>query len=662
MPEGRSPETQELRDKVKKSLEDEVARFFEENRGQVAIYDANNGTRVARRALRIKFEALGVNVVFIENLCDREDIVEANIRSVKISSPDYAGWDPDEAVKSYMTRILDHARSYETMETSGGPFVKIFNVGERIVINNIQGYLQSRIVFFLMNVHHKKRTIWFARSGASTLEHSYKADSDLSPQGIEYSERLRDFVVAKRAELLKERVAMGEKVSERRLTIWSSARRRCLSTARPMAELGYKIVERQQMCELNPGVIDGLTPQEIKERYPEEWAKSQKESYSHRYPRGESYHDLSIRLEPVILELEREPADVLLIGHGSVIRCLMSYLQGLTPSEIPNVELRRGDVVQVTPSAYSLRIGLIAYRDYPPQDNSFITNSYAFTSNVPEVKESLRKLYASGGGDGPEAVTAALKATIELQWRPAASKMAVLIADAPPHGIGEYGDGFPQGGPDGEDPILLTREMAAKGITLFVVACEPALSGYQYALDFFRAMTVISSGILVPLTTASLLSHVIVGSALEQMDMEALIEEVGLQVAARVHGGQESVDDIAQELHQKLLLRNESTKQLHVESIHHLGFFGGGKGSSDLDLRRNTLLPGTILRTLAPQHIRLPSSHRAPPPRADTPLGAELAEEDALAQSVELRFGNISLDQAKRITIASAWRSAPPRA
>lgn len=50
---------------------------------------------------------------------------------------------------------------------------------------------------------------------------------------------------------------------------------------------------------------------------------------------------------------------------------------------------------------------------------------------------------------------------------------------------------------------------------------------------------------MVPLTTAALLSHVIVGSALEQMDMERLINEVGLAVAERVHGGQESVDDVA---------------------------------------------------------------------------------------------------------------------
>jgi 6-phosphofructo-2-kinase/fructose-2,6-biphosphatase 4 len=118
-----------------------------------------------------------------------------------------------------MQRIQDHERKYETMQTSGGPFVKIYNVGERLVVNNIRGYLQSRIVFFLMNVHHKKRTIWFARSGQSVVEHSYKADSDLSEQGKEYAERLRDFIVDKRAELLEERIANGEPANERRLTV-----------------------------------------------------------------------------------------------------------------------------------------------------------------------------------------------------------------------------------------------------------------------------------------------------------------------------------------------------------------------------------------------------------------------------------------------------------
>ena len=78
-----------------------------------------------------------------------------------------------------------------------------------------------------------------------------------------------------------------------------------------------------------------------------------------------------------------------------------------------------------------------------------------------------------------------MRAALSLDWRPQASKMAVLIADAPPHGIGEYGDGFPNGSPvrlrhhkddsdadtvcdvqDGEDPLSLAREMASNGITL----------------------------------------------------------------------------------------------------------------------------------------------------------------------------------------------------
>lgn len=61
---------------------------------------------------------------------------------------------------------------------------------------------------------------------------------------------------------------------------------------------------------------------------------------------------------------------------------------------------------------------------------------------------------------------------------------------------------------------------------------------------------------------------VIVGSALEKMNLDTLIEEVGLAVATRVHGGAETVDDIAKALHDSLSLRNESTRQLQVESIY----------------------------------------------------------------------------------------------
>lgn len=73
---------------------------------------------------------------------------------------------------------------------------------------------------------------------------------------------------------------------------------------------------------------------------------------------------------------------------------------------------------------------------------------------------------------------------------------------------------------------------------------------------------------MLPLTTADLLTHAIVGSVLENLDMERLVREVGQAVSQRIIGNNESVDDVARELHERLLLRNESTKRVVIESIY----------------------------------------------------------------------------------------------
>lgn len=73
---------------------------------------------------------------------------------------------------------------------------------------------------------------------------------------------------------------------------------------------------------------------------------------------------------------------------------------------------------------------------------------------------------------------------------------------------------------------------------------------------------------MLPLTTADLLTHAIVGSVLENLDMERLVREVGEAVSQRILGDNESVDDVARELHERLLLRNESTKKVVIESIY----------------------------------------------------------------------------------------------
>ena len=47
----------------------------------------------------------------------------------------------------------------------------------------------------------------------------------------------------------------------------------------------------------------------------------------------------------------------------------------------------------------------------------------------------------------------------------------LLIADAPPHGLEPSGDGFPNGDPEGRDPLEIVRNMTVHGITCYTVGC-----------------------------------------------------------------------------------------------------------------------------------------------------------------------------------------------
>jgi 6-phosphofructo-2-kinase / fructose-2,6-biphosphatase 4 len=72
-----------------------------------------------------------------------------------------------------------------------------------------------------------------------------------------------------------------------------------------------------------------------------------------------------VRLEPILIELEREQEDLLIIGHASVIRCILAYLIGLPASEIPAIEVARGDLLEVVPASYGVHSQAFHFWDGP---------------------------------------------------------------------------------------------------------------------------------------------------------------------------------------------------------------------------------------------------------------------------------------------------------
>lgn len=207
-----------------------------------------------------------------------------------------------------------------------------------------------------------------------------------------------------------------------------------------------------------------------------------------------------------------------------------------------------------------VQLSLIEYRDHPPQDSTFVTRTHDFTKSVSKMRSWLENCSADGGGDTPEAVADGLHELLKLNWRSESTKIGVLIADAPPHGLSAPGDGFSNGCPAGIDPMETIQKLAEKGITLYSVGCEPAISPYK---EFFMAIAYMTGGQYVPLTGAGLLTKVIIGGAQEELSLEQWMADVDQEVQADLQAGREIDDEeISRRVQEKLNLKGAKAKQL----------------------------------------------------------------------------------------------------
>jgi 6-phosphofructo-2-kinase/fructose-2,6-biphosphatase 2 len=311
--------------------------------GVVGILDATNSTAERRKWVIDTCSGHGVEVLFVESKCDDEELIMANIRDVKLTSPDYRGQDPEQAAQDFRNRIKNYEKIYKTIDEDGGEdeytYLKLMDVSKQVIINRIQDYLQSRIVYYLMNLHIRPRSIWLSRHGESqyNLDGRIGGDTLLSSRGEAYARKLPELV----------RKSVGD---DRPLTVWTSTLKRTIATSRFLPS-HYNQLQWKALDELDSGVCDGLTYQEIKDRYPEDFAARDEDKYNYRYRGGESYRDVVIRLEPIIMELERSE-DILIVTHQAVLRCIYAYFMKKDQAKSPWMNVPLHTLIKLTPKAY----------------------------------------------------------------------------------------------------------------------------------------------------------------------------------------------------------------------------------------------------------------------------------------------------------------------
>ncbi|XP_035016181.1 6-phosphofructo-2-kinase/fructose-2,6-bisphosphatase isoform X1 [Hippoglossus stenolepis] len=320
----------------------DVCDYFTREQGQVVVFDATNTTQERREVILSFAKENGYKVFFVESICDDPDIIAENIKQVKLSSPDYADCDKEEAVADFLKRIECYKLTYLPLDDDKDrnlSYIKIFNVGSRYLVNRVQDHIQSRIVYYLMNIHVTPRSIYLCRHGESELNLVGRigGDSGLSPRGAKFASALGAYM-------------RGQRISD--LKVWTSHMKRTIQTAEA---LGVQYEQWKALNEIDAGVCEEMTYEAIQENYPEEFALRDQDKYRYRYPKGESYEDLVQRLEPVIMELERQE-NVLVICHQAVMRCLLAYFLDKSANELPYLKCPLHTVLKLTPVAYGCKV------------------------------------------------------------------------------------------------------------------------------------------------------------------------------------------------------------------------------------------------------------------------------------------------------------------
>ncbi|KAI9344250.1 6-phosphofructo-2-kinase-domain-containing protein [Obelidium mucronatum] len=336
------------REKLALETLDELLYWLNHEGGKVAIHDATNSTVERRRAVmeRVKAEP-DVHVVFVESICTEGEVLEQNIR-MKLQGPDYINMPPEQAMSDFRARMSNYEKVYETIsedeEEAGISYIKIINVGKKVIAHNIHGYLPSQCVFYLMQIHIKERTLWLSRHGESTYNRVSRIGGDppLTPMGTKYARAMNAFIQKQVVPDHLDSIMDAQEIEMRRanLHIWTST--------------SSESVEQLVLGEIFAGVCEDMTYEEIERTYPEIWNARAKNKLMFRYPGpgGESYSDVIERLRPIIVELERMEDDIMIVTHQVVMRTLLSYFCNIPLDEMPTMTVPLHTLYKVTPKPY----------------------------------------------------------------------------------------------------------------------------------------------------------------------------------------------------------------------------------------------------------------------------------------------------------------------
>jgi len=351
-PEFYDPANEEgvkLRERIALTNLDRARRYLQ-NVGQVAIIDATNVS--FRRRQKIESFMDSHTILFIECINNDEELLETSIRH-KIKLPEFKGLSAEMAIESFKRRILYYVSIYVPLMKERN-FVKLDSLNNRIIQEEINEEVPfyDRIRDFL--VTDSVRNLFLIRHGETyfNLENRIGGDSSLTPKGRKQAEALARFFRNKNIPF-----------------IFTSKKKRTIETAQPIQALqtSCTIVALEEFNEIDSGVCECMSYEEIRRRMPEVYYARMLDKYNYVYPEGEGYATMKPRVDRGIkkaLFLSGGAQNIMIVGHRAVNRMILSHFLYRRTEDVPYIYIPQDKFYHIVATQYKK---LFQLRSYGPK-------------------------------------------------------------------------------------------------------------------------------------------------------------------------------------------------------------------------------------------------------------------------------------------------------
>ena len=166
------------------------------------------------------------------------------------------------------------------------------------------------------------------------------ANTSLSKKGKTQARQLSEFL-------------KGEKIG----CVYSSDLPRALKSAELIASPhGLKVRKDKLLREIDLGLCEGLTKEEMKLKFPEFFEKRKNDYFGVPYPKGESPNDVRKRVLKFLDKIERAKGIVLIVSHNGFNRNLVNYLSSSLPEQVSGSEFGHGTVAEFDSGKAKMRL------------------------------------------------------------------------------------------------------------------------------------------------------------------------------------------------------------------------------------------------------------------------------------------------------------------